>query len=661
MRYAAFISYNHRDRKVAGWLHRALETYRVPQRLRGQDSAVGPLDGRLPPIFQDREELAASSDLAASVREALEQAASLIVICSPNGARSHWVNEEIRAFAALGRRNRIQCLIADGIPNASRTPGADPDQECLPPALFEDGGQEPLASDIRPGQDSRSAAKIKLIAGIIGLPYDELRQREQARRQRQLAIVAVASIIGFVIMSALALSALISRREAISQRDLARRKTITAERTVDFVKSMFTVADPSESRGNTITAREILDRGAIRIDHELSGEPSVKAEIGTTLAETYTGLGLLHESDAILGRMQKLHDVDSGTRVRQYLVLGDLREWQGNDSDAVKAYAAALDLARNPTSGRDDLVPRILAGLSEARANLGGQDRLAEQEARTALSMDRARDPTGQIDVARDLEALGQELFFSRRLAEARASIGEALAIRMRIQGTTHPTVIEDLNQLGSIAYLQNDSRSAERYYREVLPLCEYVLGRDHPEVAVSLNNLARLLIERRDYADALPMLQRAVAIDLAERSAQVTELAFYEGNLGIALRGTGHVAEATEWLEKARAVAVAQKHRNLAPILTDLADIDCDHGEIASGMALLDQAAPIMAKTYPSDPWRSAWVSVIRAHCLIAAGKKQAAADLLRKFSPAVSKRWPSTSHYGARLMQIRSALQTD
>lgn len=102
MRYAAFISYNHRDRKTAIWLHRALETYRIPRRMRGQASALGELGARLSPVFRDREELAASTDLGSAVREALEQSDALIVICSPDGARSRWVNEEIRTFAALG-------------------------------------------------------------------------------------------------------------------------------------------------------------------------------------------------------------------------------------------------------------------------------------------------------------------------------------------------------------------------------------------------------------------------------------------------------------------------------------------------------------------------------------------------------------------------------
>jgi hypothetical protein len=104
MQYSAFISYNSRDRRIATWLHRALERYRVPKRLHGRASRLGPVGARLPPVFRDRDELAASADLGEAIRAALANAATLIIICSPGAVASYWVNAEIRAFIALGRR-----------------------------------------------------------------------------------------------------------------------------------------------------------------------------------------------------------------------------------------------------------------------------------------------------------------------------------------------------------------------------------------------------------------------------------------------------------------------------------------------------------------------------------------------------------------------------
>ena len=94
-RYRAFISYSHADDALAGWLHRALETYRIPRHL---VLKLGLSSNRLQPIFRDREELPSSQDLTQSIRDALADSEHLVVICSPASAHSRWVNEEIEQF-----------------------------------------------------------------------------------------------------------------------------------------------------------------------------------------------------------------------------------------------------------------------------------------------------------------------------------------------------------------------------------------------------------------------------------------------------------------------------------------------------------------------------------------------------------------------------------
>ena len=143
-RYWAFISYSHADKRWGDWLHRALETYRVPKHLVGKTEAFGPVPRRLYPIFRDREELSASSSLGTNIERALQQSRSLIVICSPDSATSLWVNEEIKSFKSLGREDRILALIVEGEPNASDGRGrVSPDQECFPEALRFRAGAEP--------------------------------------------------------------------------------------------------------------------------------------------------------------------------------------------------------------------------------------------------------------------------------------------------------------------------------------------------------------------------------------------------------------------------------------------------------------------------------------------------------------------------------------
>src|SRR6185295_12209563 len=113
--------------------------------------------------------------------------------------------------------------------------------------LLGDGVPEPLAADARPNADGKRMATLKLLAGILDVPFDDLRQREAQRRQQRLLYLAAASTVGLLFTSALAAFAFYSRAEAIEQREIAERRTLTAERTLDFVKSMFRVADPTEA------------------------------------------------------------------------------------------------------------------------------------------------------------------------------------------------------------------------------------------------------------------------------------------------------------------------------------------------------------------------------------------------------------------------------
>lgn len=200
-KYWAFISYSHQDRAWADWLHKSLETYRVPRRLVGRPHWSGAVPRRLAPIFRDREELPSSAELGTVLNEALRQSRYLIVICSPQSASSRWVNEEIKYFKSLGRSAHVLPLIVGGEPNATDAPGSGL-AECLPEAIrFEVGANgelssrraEPIAADARGGKDGRANARLKLIAGLINVGLDELKQRERQRRLwRRISTVAAA-------------------------------------------------------------------------------------------------------------------------------------------------------------------------------------------------------------------------------------------------------------------------------------------------------------------------------------------------------------------------------------------------------------------------------------------------------------------------------------
>ena len=133
-RYRAFVSYSHADGQWGNWLHRALETYRVPRKLVGRSAAEGTVPRRLTPVFRDHEDLAAAANLSDEIETALQESRFLVVICSPDAARSKWVNQEITRYKAIHGEGRILAAIVDGEPFAADIPGQE-DQECFPEVL----------------------------------------------------------------------------------------------------------------------------------------------------------------------------------------------------------------------------------------------------------------------------------------------------------------------------------------------------------------------------------------------------------------------------------------------------------------------------------------------------------------------------------------------
>ena len=277
-KYKAFISYSHQDKKWGDWLHKKLEAYRVPKELVGKQTGVGVVPKRLFPIFRDREELPTSHELGRVINKALRDSSHLVVICSPRSAKSLWVNEEIKEFKKLGKRDNILCMIVDGEPNSGDKPGMEKD-ECFPEAAKYEIGEngeltdkrtEPIAADAREGKDGKRNALLKLIAGLINVGFDNLKQRDLARRQKRMVVLSTVSLALFAIMAGLTFWALDQQQKAKLSQVLANQekiKAITAneklkneiyKNEVINIQSVLKQASELMDEGNFINSQEVL-------------------------------------------------------------------------------------------------------------------------------------------------------------------------------------------------------------------------------------------------------------------------------------------------------------------------------------------------------------------------------------------------------------------
>jgi eukaryotic-like serine/threonine-protein kinase len=231
-RYRVFLSYSHTDAKWARWLMRQLETYRVPTRFHGTSAPIGTVGARIAPVFRDRDELPSTDSLGAAVQAALQDSATLVVICSPAAASSRWVQEEILMFKRIHGERGVFAFIVSGEPKIE---GAT--EDCFSPALRRalgpDGAlsgppAEVVAADARTGADGPKLAFIRLVAGLLGVGFDDLRQRELQRRNRRLTLITAASLAGMTLTLGLAFSA--SRA-----RDAAQRRQEQAENNLAYM------------------------------------------------------------------------------------------------------------------------------------------------------------------------------------------------------------------------------------------------------------------------------------------------------------------------------------------------------------------------------------------------------------------------------------------
>jgi hypothetical protein len=185
-KYDVFISYSHQDKPTARWLYRKLDGYRPPADGRDSPNSAVPAKAARWRAFIDEDELGAAANLSVAIDQALRSSKALVVVCSPDCAKSRYVNEEVRFYKSVHGGTSIFAVIASGQPGAAQN-------EAFPPALkfavAGDGSltsrpEEPIGADLT--KFDQKTVLLKLIAGLLGLTYSDLANREQARRLRRI-------------------------------------------------------------------------------------------------------------------------------------------------------------------------------------------------------------------------------------------------------------------------------------------------------------------------------------------------------------------------------------------------------------------------------------------------------------------------------------------
>lgn len=446
-----------------------------------------------------------------------------------------------------------------------------------------------------------------------------IRELPRRRLKRRLQALAVALVTAVAV--GMSYQAWRIRQEA----DRAAREAEVARQVAGFLEQLFEVSDPGESRGNSVTARELLDKAVNDIQGRLQEQPAVRAALLLAMANVYTNLGL-HDRALALGEQslalrRAASPPDAGALGASLAMLGLVHTRLGHYEQAEPLYregVASLERALGPDH------PDLARALNNFGVHWQERGRFAEAEAlhrRALVLFEKAHGPR-HPEVAKTLTSLSSLKRNTGKLEEAAVLQGRALEIQEALLGPDHPDVAVSLNNLATVQYDLARYEDAERLLRRVVAIEEKVMGPEHADLAVALNNLANASESLGKYEEAEAAYRRAVRIVEKALGPWHSNLAAFLGNLAHISRSLGRYEEAERLLERALRIeqrAQGPEHANVGMALHSLGVLHRELGRAARAEAAELRAAELVEKALGSEHQTFAWIlmGLADAHAL--------------------------------------------
>ena len=378
-------------------------------------------------------------------------------------------------------------------------------------------------------------------------------------RRHWLPVTAGASVIFLILafatttyMQSVRIAA--ERDRAAEQRAVAERERARAEEVSSFLVNLFKLSDPQENRGNQVTARELLDSGAKRLQAGLQDQPATKAALLSTVGAVYDSLGQYKEAQPILTESLTLqppsHDK---SRIETLLELGRARTGAGDLAGAEAPLQEALHLSQTNFGADSEEAGRTLWALGQLRYQ---QDRFTDAKQLYNRSLN-ILESTGAppTDVSALLDDLAQVYAGEQQWALAKQTYERALEIDRRILGDDHPRIAMRLNNLADVAQSTGDLKLAETLFRDAIRRDEQAYGDMHPETGAAQGNYGLLLQREGRLAEAEPLLRSALDVTLKLYGPDNYNVAYARVSLAMLLHDQGNLSGAETEFRQALAI----------------------------------------------------------------------------------------------------------
>jgi eukaryotic-like serine/threonine-protein kinase len=449
-------------------------------------------------------------------------------------------------------------------------------------------------------------------------------------------------ILAFATTTYVQSSRIAAERDRVAeQRAMAERERVRAEEVSSFLVNLFKLSDPHENRGNQVTARELLDSGAKRLQAGLQGQPATKAALLSTVGAVYDSLGQYKEALPILTESLTLQPLsDDKSRVETLLELGRARIGAGDLSGAEEPLQQALHLSQSDFGAAGQESGRSLWTLAQLRYQ---QDRFfdARQLYNRSLNIleTTAAPPT---DISALLDDLANVYADEQQWALAKQTYERALEIDRRVLGDDHPRVASRLNNLAIVAENMGDLKLAESLFLDAIRRNERAYGDRHPETGAARGNYGLLLQREGRLAEAEPLLRSALGVELSLYGPGNYNVAYARVSLAILLHDQGNLAAAETEFRQALAIydkTLPATHQYRAALLMHFARLLVDRGKAVEALALGAQSLGIWNATSPASSPYTAQAQAIHAYALAHLGKPHEAAEELDSALPVLLK----------------------
>jgi serine/threonine protein kinase len=419
------------------------------------------------------------------------------------------------------------------------------------------------ALEKEPGRRYASVSELSADLGrylshepVSARPSSTTYRAQKYIRRHPVGVAVAAGLVlllaGFAIMQSVQL------RRITRERDRANRVT-------EFMEGMFKVSDPSEARGNSITAREILDKASKDIDTGLAKDPELQAQMIHVMGDVYRDLGLFPRAQVLYQRSADIRRQVLGPENADTLRSVDDLAWVLNqEGQAAKAEQLQRETVatRQRVFGKQNL--DTLKSMSNLAWTLDREGHYAEAEKleREVLDVRQRLTKEGDQSTAATMNNLAATLGHEGHFAEAEKLKRETLDLRLRILGPEHPDTLTSMNNLSYTLQQEGHYADAEKLERETLDLQRRILGPEHPDTLRSMNNLADDLVHESRTAEAEQLQRDALAIKQRVLGPEHQDTLWAIQDLALNLQGQGRYSEA----EKLQRQTFAIQQRVLGP-----------------------------------------------------------------------------------------------